>query len=185
MIFFTENLPMRCGTTYNASRVLRTIRITPECHKTTHLWLSSAATELPETVVKLFLCPFKAVGVLNIPSHVPSIHPITFGAQVPLASKSVTYSLQFCPFRASPDPVIFFAENLPMGCDTTYNASRVLCIIWIALECFAFWGNSDGTKYQGCIISRVASHKKVLSEKYDWTRMSHKTVKIEGYKSRF
>ena len=32
----------------------------------------------------------------------------------------------FNRFRNPPDPVIFFAENLPMGCSTTYNVFRVL-----------------------------------------------------------
>ena len=47
VIFFDENLPMGCGTTYNASRLIRTIRIFPECHQTTHLWFCGAAKEWP------------------------------------------------------------------------------------------------------------------------------------------
>ena len=74
--------------------------------------------------------------VLNIPSHVPSRHPATFGARIPETSKTVTYiTFTFDRFRGPPAPVIFFTENLPMGCGTAYNGSRVLPTIWIAPEC--------------------------------------------------
>ena len=42
----------------------------------------------------------------------------------------------------------------------------------------AFWGNSDGAKHPGCIISCAAPHRKVLGEKYDCAQRSLKTVKI-------
>ena len=48
-----------------------------------------------------------------------------------------------------------------------------------------FWGISDDAKHPQCIINRDAPHKKVLGEKYDWARKSPKTIKIEGYNSRF
>ena len=44
----------------------------------------------------------------------------------------------------------------------------------------AFWGNSDGAKHPGCIISRVAPHRKVFGEKLSTpTRRNHKTVKLK------
>ena len=46
-------------------------------------------------------------------------------------------------------------------------------------------GNENGTKHPGPIISRVAPHKKVFGEKYNWARRTPKSVKIESYKSRF
>ena len=49
----------------------------------------------------------------------------------------------------------------------------------------AFWGNSDGAKHPGCIISRAVPHRMVFGEEYDRVRRSPKIVKIEGYKSVF
>ena len=48
-----------------------------------------------ETVVKVVLMHVQSRGVLNIPSHVPSSNPTTFGVRVTWTSKSVTYDLQF------------------------------------------------------------------------------------------
>ena len=44
---FRQKLFMGCGTTYDVSRVLRTIWIAPECHQTSHLWFCGAASEWP------------------------------------------------------------------------------------------------------------------------------------------
>ena len=49
----------------------------------------------------------------------------------------------------------------------------------------AFWGNLDGAENPGCIIYRVAPHRKVFGEIYDRALRSPKTVKIEGYNSHF
>ena len=49
--------------------------------------------------------------------------------------KSWLISFNFDRFRAPGGPVIFFVENLPMGCDKTYNPSSVLHTIWINPEC--------------------------------------------------
>ena len=49
----------------------------------------------------------------------------------------------------------------------------------------AFWGNIDGAKHLGYIVIRAPPHRKVFDERYDWAWRSPKTVKIEGYKSRF
>ena len=49
--------------------------------------------------------------------------------------KAWLIAFYFDRFRAHSGPVILFAEKLPMGCDTTYNASRVFLTIWIVPEC--------------------------------------------------
>ena len=49
--------------------------------------------------------------------------------------KAWLIAFNFNRFRAPLGPVIFFAEELPIWCDTPYNASRVFRIIWIAPEC--------------------------------------------------
>ena len=46
-------------------------------------------------------------------------------------------------------------------------------------------GNSDAAMHLRCIISRAAPRRKVLGGKYNRSRRSPKTVKIEGYKSHF
>ena len=99
VIFFAKNLPMGCGTTYNASWGAShhlNCPIMPSNHPFMILWCIHG--KAPKRSQKLFLCSFKAVGVLNIPSNVPSSHPTIFGARVLWTSKSVTYSLQFWPF---------------------------------------------------------------------------------------
>ena len=88
----------------------------------------------PETVVKTFLWPSKAMAVRNISSHVPTSHLREFVARTLRMSKSVTYSLQFRLFRAPLGQVIFFAEKFPIGCGTTYNASWMLRTLYIATE---------------------------------------------------
>ena len=47
VIFLSENILMRCAKIYNAFRVLRSIWIALECHRTTHLWFCGAAIECP------------------------------------------------------------------------------------------------------------------------------------------
>ena len=34
-------------------------------------------------------------------------------------------AFNFDRFRATPGPILSFAENLPIGCENIYNASRV------------------------------------------------------------
>ena len=49
----------------------------------------------------------------------------------------------------------------------------------------ALCGYLDVPKHPGCIKSRDAPHMNVFDEKYDRASRSLKTVKIEGYNSRF
>ena len=49
--------------------------------------------------------------------------------------KAWLITFNFDRFRDPPGLVIFFAQNVPMGSNRTYNASRVLRTIWIASEC--------------------------------------------------
>ena len=63
---------------------------------------------------------FKVVEVLNIQSNVPSKHPTAFDARVTGTSKTFNYDR----FRAPPGTVIFFAEILPVGCDTLIMRPR-------------------------------------------------------------
>ena len=74
--------------------------------------------------------------VLNIPISVPSIHPTTFGTGVRGRLKAwLLWPSILTVLRLLRGPIIFFAENLLMGCCTTYNAPRVLHTIWIAPDC--------------------------------------------------
>ena len=136
VIFFAENLPIGCSTTYKAAWVLRTIWIALECHQTTHLWFSSAATEWPRNSRKS--CsnarskPWEfLIYYATYPQSIPR-HPV-HGS--PGRLKAWLIAFNFDRFSAPPDSVIFFVENLPMRCGTTYNTSWVLRTIWIAQEC--------------------------------------------------
>ena len=135
VILFAKNLPTGCGTAYNASRVVCTIWIAPECHQTTHLLFCGAAIECPRNGRKscyyvrskswecLIYYPMSPRG---IPRH--SVHGSRGCIKQWLA-------FNFDSFGAPPSPIIIFDENLPMGCGTTYNASQVVCTIWIAPKC--------------------------------------------------
>ena len=124
---------MGCDTTYNASWVFCTIWIAPKCHQTTHLWFCGAATELPRNDRKsCSYSPSKSWNSLiyhpmsprGIPRH--SVHG-SWGRLMAWLKPSI-----LIVFRAPPGSVIFFTENLPMGCVMTYNASLVFRTIWIA-----------------------------------------------------
>ena len=134
--FFVENLPIGCDTTYKASWVVRTIWIAQQCHQTTHLWFCGAAKVWVRNGRKSCSNPFSKpwkfliyypMSPRAIPRH--SIH----GSRWRLKTWLIVFN--FDRFSAPPCPVIFFVENLPVGCDTIYNASWVLCTIWIAPEC--------------------------------------------------
>ena len=134
-VFFAGNLPMGCDMTYNTSRVLRTIWTALECHQTTHLWFCGAATEWSRNDRKR--CSYARSKSWEFLMY----HPMSPGA-IPWHSvhgsrgrlKAWLIAFNFERSRAPPGPVIFFVENRPMGCATTYNASLVLRTIWIIAE---------------------------------------------------
>ena len=107
---------MGCDTTYNASWVPRTIWIAPECHQTTHLLFCRVASECPRNGRKscsyvrskswksLIYHPMSPRG---IPRH------SVYGSRGRLKPWIIAFN--FDCYRAPPGPVIFFAENLPMG----------------------------------------------------------------------
>ena len=147
------------GTTYNASRVLPTNWIAPKCHQITHLWFCGAATEWPwndrnscsyarsKSWQSLIYHPMSPRG---IPRH------SVYGSLGRL--KPWIIAFKFDTFRASPSPVIFFAENLRMRCDTTYNAFRVLRTIWIAPECNQtthLWFSGAATEWPKTVVKVV------------------------------
>ena len=157
---------MGCDTTYNAFRVIRTIWIALECHQTTHLLFCCAATEWSRNRCKSFsyVCSmswesliYHPISPRGIPQH--SVH----GSRGRLKAWLITFN--FDRFRAALGPVIFFAENLPMGCGTTYNASRVFRTIWIAPKC------------------RQTIHLWFCGAAIEWLRNGHKSCAYARLKS--
>ena len=125
---------MESDTTYNASRVLRPIWIASKCHQTTHLLFCRATAKWPQNERKSYSYsrskPWKTIiyhpmSPRGIPRH--SVH----GSRGRLKA----WTFNFYRFRAHSGLFLFFAQNLPMGSDTTYNASRVFRAIWISSEC--------------------------------------------------
>ena len=116
VIFFAEYLPMGCNTTYNVSWVLRTIWIAPECHQTTHLCNYGVITDCPRnsrkrcSYVRSKSCNsviYHSMSLRGIPWH--SMH----GSRGRLKTWFIAFN--FDRFRAPLVPIIFYAENLPMG----------------------------------------------------------------------
>ena len=113
VIFFAENLPMECLTTYNASRIFRTISIVPECHQTTHLgfcgalneWLRNDRKSCSYSRSKLWKSLiYHSMSPRGIIRH--SVH-----AWRPGTSKIVTYNLHFWQFYGSSGPYQFFCQK--------------------------------------------------------------------------
>ena len=108
----------------------------PECRQMTNLWFCGAAMEWPWNGRKS--CSYARLKSWEfliyhprspwvIPRH--SVH----GSRGRLKAWLIAFN--FDRFSATPGPIIFFVEKLPIGCGTTYNAKLVLPTIWIALEC--------------------------------------------------
>ena len=136
VIFFAENLPMGCDTTYNASRLFRTIWIAPQCNQTTHLLFSRASTGWPRYVRKSY------TFARSKPWESLIYHPMSPRTILRYSVhksrgclKTWLIGFNFDLFSAPLGPVIFFAKIHSMGCDTTYIACRVFRTIWIAPEC--------------------------------------------------
>ena len=124
VIFLAQSLPMGWGKTYNANRVLHTIWIAPECQQTTHLLFCRASKIWPQNDRKSCSYPrskpwetliYHPLSPRGIPRHLVQRSRGRL--------KTWLIAFNFDRLQAPPRPVIFFAQNLPMGCDTTYNAS--------------------------------------------------------------
>ena len=116
VIVLTKNLHMGCGTTYNASRVIRTIWIAPECHQTTHLLFCHATKERPRNSRKSFSYVrsiswesliYHLIATRGIPRH------SVYGSRGRLEAWLITFN--FDRFRAVLGPVIFFAKKSSYG----------------------------------------------------------------------
>ena len=86
----------------------------------------------PETVVKIVLMPVQRRGSsIYYPMSLRAIARLSVhGSRRRLKAWLIAFN--FDCFSAFPGKVLFFAENLPMGCRMTYKASWVVRTIWLA-----------------------------------------------------